>query len=144
VKASQMLNDVALGEVHFYENAKQELRAARKLPKKTADEKAIRSDAIKCARVKKESASLFRKLGADNITPPDEAYKEALLNRSSNGFIDSLRTKQELRRYLKKESMYRRITKPYTDAQNYLEQKNYYTHYNELEARYHELVAVEQ
>ncbi len=144
VKASQMLNDVALGEVHFYENAKQELRAARKLPRKTADEKAIRSDAIKCARVKKESASLFRKLGADNITPPDEAYKEALLNKSSNGFIDSLRTKQELRRYLKKESMYRRITKPYTDAQNYLEQKNYYTHYNELEARYHELVAVEQ
>ena len=36
--------------------------------------------------------------------------------------------------------MYTRIIKPYTDAQSYLEQKKYYTHYNELEERYRELV----
>ncbi len=139
-KASQMLNDIAFGEVHFYENAKQELRAARKLPRKTAEEKAIRTDAVRCARVKKESAALIRKLGIEKVTPPDEAIKEALINKESAGFIDSIKTRQELRRYLKKESMYKRIIKPYTDAQNYLEQKNYYTHYDELEARYHELV----
>ncbi len=141
IKASQMQHDLAYGEVHFYENAKDELRAAKKLPKKTAEEKAIRADAIKIARVKKESASLIRRLGMDNITPPDESIKEALLNKDSANFIDALRTKQELRRYLKKESMYIRIIKPYTDAQNYLNQRKYYTHYNELEERYHELVS---
>ncbi|MBR6531903.1 MAG: MFS transporter [Clostridia bacterium] len=142
IKASQMQRDVAYGKVHFYENAKDELRAAKKLPKKTAEEKAIRTEAIKNARVKKESAALIRKLGGtDNITPPDEAVKEALINKDTTNFIDALRTKQELRRYLKQESMYIRIIKPYTDAQNYLNQRKYYTHYNELEERYHELIS---
>ena len=140
-KATLMQQSLANGKLHFYENAKQELRSARRLPKKTAEEKAIRSDAIACARVRKESAALIRRLGIENVAQPDEAIKEALINKESNGFIDSLRTRQELRHYLRRESMYNRIIKPYTDAQSYLEQKKYYTHYNELEERYNELIA---
>lgn len=140
IKASQMLQDASYGKVHLYENAKNEFRAAKRLPKKTEEEKAIRSDAIKCARVKKESASLIRRLGIENISEPDESVKEALVNKEASGFIESIKIKRELRVFLKKESMYTRIIKPYTDAQNYLDQKKYYTHYNELEERYRELV----
>ena len=140
IKASQMLQDASYGKVHLYENAKNEFRAAKRLPKKTEEEKAIRSDAIKCARVKKESASLIRRLGIENISEPDESVKEALINKEASGFIESIKIKRELRVFLKKESRYTRIIKPYTDAQSYLEQKKYYTHYNELEERYRELV----
>lgn len=143
-KATQMQQDVAYGEIHLYENAREELRNAKKMPKKTVEEKAIRSDAIKRARVKKESASLIRKLGMENIAPPDKSVKEALINKETSNFIDTLRTRQELRRYLKKESIYNRITKPYSDAVSYLEQKKYYTHYNELEEKYYALVSAKQ
>lgn len=143
-KATQMQQDVACGEIHLYENAREDLRNAKKMPKKTAEEKAIRSDAIRCARVKKESASLIRKLGIENITPPDKSVKEALINKETSNFIDTLRTRQELRRYLKKESIYNRVTKPYNDAVSYLEQRKYYTHYNELEEKYYSLVSAKQ
>lgn len=143
-KTTQMQQDVTYGEIHLYENAREDLRNAKKMPKKTAEEKAIRSDAIRCARVKKESASLIRKLGIENITPPDKSVKEALINKETSNFIDTLRTRQELRRYLKKESIYNRVTKPYNDAVSYLEQRKYYTHYNELEEKYYSLVSAKQ
>lgn len=141
IKTAQMQRDLACGEIYLYENAKEELRSARKLPKKTAEEKAIRTDAIKCARIKKESASLIRKIGIDNIRKPDDAVKQELLNRETSGFFDSLRQRQDLRAYLKKESQYLRIIKPYTDAKSYLEQRKYYTQYNELEEKYHSLIS---
>ncbi len=131
--------DFANGEIYFYENAAQELKAARRLPKGTAQEKEIRADAIASARIKKESAKLIRKIGIENIVKPDDSEKQELINREAAGFADSLRIKQELRRYLKKESEYNRITKPYTRAKSFIEQEKYYTHYNELEAKYHEI-----
>ena len=73
--------------------------------KKTAAEKEIRSDAIKNARVKKESASLIRKYGIENIAAPDEAVKEEIINRESHSFIESIKIKCELNDYLKKASV---------------------------------------
>ena len=52
-----------------------------------------------------------------------------------------MKIRQELKAYLKRVSVYTRATKPYTDAAALIEQSEYYTHYDELEAKYHQLCA---
>ena len=133
--------DYARGCGYFYSDAKSDMKAAKKLPKNTAEEKEIRSDAIKNARIKKESAALIRKYGAKNITAPDNAVKEEIINRETKGFFDSIKLKQELRAYLKKESIYTRVTNPYNDAKSLITQAEAYAHYGELEQIYTSLQA---
>ena len=133
--------DYARGCGYFYSDAKSDMKAAKKLPKNTAEEKEIRSDAIKNARIKKESAALIRKYGAKNITAPDNAVKEEIINRETKGFFDSIKLKQELRKKKKKESIYTRVTKPYNDAKSLITQAEAYKHYGELEQIYTSLQA---
>lgn len=135
-RLSQAKIDYANGMMYFYENADEEMKTARSLPKSTAAEKEIRSDAIKNARIKKESASLIRKYGIENIVRPDESVKEELQNRETNGFAENMKVRRELRAYLKAVSIYERAIKPYTNAKNLIEQAENYTHYDELEERY--------
>ena len=135
-RLSQAKTDYANGMMYFYENADEEMKTARNLPKSTAAEKEIRSDAIKNARIKKESASLIRKYGIDNIVRPDDSVKEELQNRETNGFAENMKVRKELRAYIKAVSIYERAIKPYTNAKNLIEQAENYTHYDELEERY--------
>ena len=135
-RLAQARADYANGELYFYENATEEMKNAKALPKSSKSEKEIRSDAIKNARIKKESASLIKKYGIENITAPDEAVKEEIINREAHSFIESIKIKRELNAYLKNASDYARIIKPYTDAENLIEQAENYTHYEELEERY--------
>ena len=132
--------DVTKGELYFYENALDELKKAKALPKKTEDEKEIRSDAIKNARVKKRASALINKYGAGSIKAPDEAVKEEIMNREARSFLDSIKIRRDLKAYLKAVSVYTQATKPYTDAKNLIEQSENYTHYAELEERYLQLV----
>ncbi|MEE0980074.1 MAG: MFS transporter [Acutalibacteraceae bacterium] len=132
----QAEKDLANGLMCPYSNAKDEMSKAKKLPHKTAEEKEIRSNAIKNARVKKEAAALIRKHGKENITAPDAGIKEELLNREHQNFLDSMKTKREISRYMKKESVYRRAIKPYTDAELLLAQAKDYEHYDELLTQY--------
>ncbi len=132
----QAKHDLARGELYAYENAADELRAARALPKSTADEKAIRSDAIRNAKMKKEAAALIMKYGAENITAPDEAVKEELRNREARSFAENLKIRQELRAYAKAESVYLRARKPYSNAENTVAQAENYTHYEVLAEKY--------
>ena len=132
--------DVTKGELYFYENALDELKKAKALPKKTEDEKEIRSDAIKNARVKKRASALINKYGAGSIKAPDEAVKEEIMNREARSFLDSIKIRRDLKAYLKAVSVYTQATKPYTDAKNLIEQAENYTHYDELEERYLQLV----
>jgi hypothetical protein len=132
----QAEKDLANGLLCPYSNAKDEMSKAKKLPHKTAEEKEIRSNAIKNARVKKEAAALIRKHGKENITAPDAGIKEELLNREHQNFLDSMKTKREISRYMKKESVYRRAIKPYTDAELLLAQAKDYEHYDELLTQY--------
>ncbi len=140
-RISQAEEDFSRGAMYFYENIRDDLKAAKKLPKNTKEEKEIRSDAIKNARIKKESAALIRKYGIDNINPPDETVKEEIINRETHTFTESMKVKKELKKYLKEASIYSRIAKPYTDAENLLAQAKYYTHYEELEGVYAEMKA---
>ncbi len=132
--------DIENGELYVYENVSQLLKDAKKLPKKSVAEKEIRSDAIKSARVKKEAASLIRKYGADNITAPDEALKAQIQNKNAESFIQSMKIRRELKEYAKAVSIYSRATKPYTNAKNLIEQAENYTHYEELQEKYAELL----
>lgn len=143
-RLAQAKKDVARGKVCLYENAVEELESAKRLPKKTKTEKEIRSDAIKNARIKKEAASLIRKYGVENIKAPDEAVKEEMINRETHGFFESMKVKRELNAYLKAESVYRRVIKPYTDAENLISQADNYTHYEELGERYSAMKSVQQ
>ncbi len=135
-RLAQARVDYANGTMYFYEEAEKEMKTARRLPKSTETEKEIRSDAIKNARTKKESASLIRKHGIENIVRPDESVKEELQSRETKGFAESMKVRKELRAYLKAVSIYERAVKPYTDAKNLIEQAENYTHYEELEERY--------
>ncbi len=126
----------ANGKMYFYEDAETALKKAKAMPKKTADEKEIRSDAIKSARVRKESMKLIRKYGMENITAPDETVKEEIMNREANSFMDSMKIRRDLKAYLKKESVYTRVVKPFTDADSLIIQAQNYTHLDELESMY--------
>lgn len=139
-RLTQARADYANGVLYLYENADEEMRTAKSLPKSTETEKEIRSDAIKNARIKKESASLIRRYGIENIVKPDESVKEELQNRETNGFAESMNVRRELKAYLKAVSIYERAVKPYTNAKNLIEQAENYTHYEELEERYSAMV----
>ncbi len=128
--------DVAKGKLYFYEDAAEELARAKALPKGTKDEKEIRDDAIKNAKIKKEAASLIRKYGLDNLREPDEAVRDAIMNKEASSFAESLKIKRELNKWLKAASDYARATKPYTEAENLIHQSESYTYYEELEERY--------
>lgn len=141
-RLSQAEKDFSRGSVHCYENASEDLKTAKALPKNTKEEKEIRSDAIKNARIKRESSSLIKRYGIENIKAPDKAQKEEIINRETHGFSENLKLKQELRKYLKAESVYARIIKPYTDAENLITQAENYTHYEELEQRYFALQSI--
>lgn len=136
IRLAQAQKDVADGVCFFYENSYELLKYAKSMPGTTAEEKEIRSDAIKNARIKKEASALIRKYGKENIIAPQEGVKEEIINRETKGFADSIKQRRELREYLKAESVYRRVAKPYTDAQNLLEQAQNYTHYEELAQKY--------
>ena len=136
-RLAQAKSDYANGMIYLYENAEEEMTNAKKLPKSTESEKEIRSDAIANARIKKESSSLIKKYGAENIVRPDDSVKEELQNRETNGFAESMRVRRELKAYLKAVSIYERVVKPYTNAKSLIDQAENYTHYEELEEKYY-------
>ncbi len=140
IRLRQAKIDFDKGAMYFYEGALEELKKAKALPKKTKEEKEIRSDAIKNARVKKRSSALIRKYGIENIKAPDDAVKEEIVNRDAKNFFESMKIKRELNAYAKAVSIYTSVIKPYTDAKNLIEQAENYTHYEELEQRYLQMV----
>ncbi len=135
-RLAQAERDIHAGLLHYYDDAKQLLRDAKAMSKKTSAEKEIRSDAIKNARIKKEAAKLINKYGIENITAPDDAVKEEITNRETKNFADSIKLRKDLKAYLKAVSVYARVTKPYTDAKNLIEQAENYAHFEELERLY--------
>ena len=135
--------DASREELYLYDNIAEEMKAAKSLPKKTEEEKEIRTDALNNLRAKKRAAALIKKYGKENIILPPESEKEEILARESSSFFDSLKIRKDLKAYMKKVSIYKEATKPYTEAKNLLLQAEYYTHFEEIEERYNELVCEE-
>lgn len=132
IRIAEAEKTVAMGELHLYENAAEEMAKAKSLPKSTKEEKEIRDDAISLARLKKQSARLIAKYGIDNIHLPDESVKEEIQSRETPSFAESLKVRKELNAYAKAVSIYERATKPYTESQLLLRQAEHYTHFEEL------------
>ena len=142
LRAAAAEDTISHGLVFDYIDAAQELKKAKQLPKKTETEKKVRRDAIKLAGTKKEASKLIRKYGMDYIKAPDDKVKEEIQNREINSFAQSLKQRRDLKQYAKSVSVYNRVVKPYTDAENLLRQEKNYTHYEELLQRYYDLIEV--
>lgn len=127
---------VANGRLFIYENAKEEMAEAKRLPKSTKEEKEIRADAINLARVKKDSARLIKKYGKDGVMSPDESIKTELQARETKSFFENMQVRKELRAYAKALSIHERAEKPYTEAELLLTQAKHYKHLEELEMGY--------
>lgn len=126
----------ANGEVYLYENAIEDMKKAKDMPKSTPEQKKAREYAINIARAEKASYKLMKKHGNAYFKAPDEKEKAEIISRETSSFAESMKQRRDLRQYTKKESIYNRITKPYRDAQNYITQQKNYTHYETLEERY--------
>lgn len=135
--------DASREELYLYDNISEEMKAARSLPKKTEEEKEIRTDALNNLRTKKRAAALIKRYGKENIILPPESEKEEILERGASSFFDSLKIRRDLKAYMKKVSVYKDATKPYTEAKSLILQAEYYTHFEEIENRYLALVEAE-
>ncbi|MBR5437880.1 MAG: MFS transporter [Clostridia bacterium] len=126
----------AEGKFFIWENLAEEKKQAKALPKSTKEEKEIRSDALALIRKKKDSLKILRKLGAENLTEPDEKVKEEIQNRETTSLRASLQARKELRKWMKDESFYLRAVAPYVQAEKLLAQKENYTCLDALEEKY--------
>ena len=135
VKLNDAKNTMKLGKIYCYDNWREEMKAVRALPKKTKEEKAIRSDALELARSKKASAKLLKKFG-DNYVVPDYEKKEALESRQVKTLRENIEARRDLKNYTKGVSRYRRITTPYENAKNLVIQAENYTHLSDIEQLY--------
>ena len=135
IRIAEAEKTFAEGKLCFYKNADAEMAKAKALPKSTKEEKEIRADAIKLARIKKQANRLIEKYGKDNIILPAESEKEEIQSRETPTFAESLKQRKDLNAWAKAVSGYERATKPYTEAELLLKQANDYTHLEELEAR---------
>lgn len=132
------------GALCRYDNAKEELKKAKALPKSTREEKEIRSDAINLARTKKVAEKLIGKYSEDGITEPDSAVEEEIRNRETASLPEVFRQKRDLKAYLKSVSIYKRATAPYENAKNLIIQAENYTHLDEIEQLYQSRVSSAQ
>ena len=133
-------NTVELGKIYLYSDWKEEMAKAKSLPKNTVEEKEIRTDAMQLAREKKRSAKLLMKYGEENLILPDEKRAEEIRNREYNTEKERRQIRKELKAYTNGVSVYRRITKPYDDARNLLIQAENYTHLDEIENLYENII----
>ena len=128
-----------LGPVYFYEDAKGELKSAKALPKRTKEEREIRSDAISLARSKKTTVKLINKYGYDYIKKPNEAEKEEIQNRETKRIADAIQARRDLKAYVKAASVYTRAVSVYENAQNLLTQAENFSHLSDIEKLYNEI-----
>lgn len=128
------------GKLYYYESARDELAKAKAMPKSTKQEKEIRSDAINLARTKIASAKIMDKYRRDGLVEPDESVKEKIQNRETSSFADTIRQKQDLKKYIKSVSRYKRAIAPYENAKALIVQAENYTHLAEIEQLYENAV----
>ena len=137
------METIALGEGYLYSEWKDEKNAAKRLSKATKDERIIRADAIKTAMEKKRSYKLLKKYGRENLIVPDKSIPEEIKSRTFANEKERRQAKKELKAYTKGVSLYRRITKPYYDANNLIIQEKNYNRLDEIEALYEKVISAE-
>lgn len=128
------------GESYVYNEAAEDMKAAKSLPKSIKEEKEIRADAINIARLEKTSLRLYKKYGDSCLTEPDERVREEIQSREVHSFSETLKQKRELKAFVKAVSIYRRVAAPYEFAKNLLVQYKNYSYLEEIESLYEKAV----
>ncbi|MDD6728580.1 MAG: MFS transporter [Eubacteriales bacterium] len=131
----------AMGTLCLYENIDAEMTAAKAMPKKTKEEKEIRSDAIALVRSKRTAVKLINKYGIENISYPTDEEKEEIENRETKTMREQMKAKNDLKALTKKRSVYDRATAPYDHAKRLIAQAENYSHLDDVEAMYSKLVS---
>lgn len=130
---------LAKGKLYIWEDLKEEKASVKALPKKTKEEKAVRNDAFALIRTKKKSLKIIKKYGAENLSEPDERVMKEIQSRETSSFRDAVQARRDMKAYLKAASLYKRAVAPYVNAEKLIEQRENYTHLDELEAKYEAL-----
>lgn len=123
----------SLPEIHIYNDAKENLRLAKKMSKNSKEAKELRLDAIKDYRLQLSANKLINKYGIENISAPDEKIREELETRETSSLSEHFKVSAELRKFTKMASVYSRVTEPHTKAVNLLKQKEDFEKLAEIE-----------
>ncbi len=132
------------GTLQRYDDIDFERGQAKAMPKNNDEQKKARADMFEVVRTKKTARKLIEKYGIENIKMPDEAIREEIQNRETPTMGESMKAKRDLKAFLKAKSIYERATAPYEKARRLLAQAENYTHLDELDALYAQIIAKRQ
>ncbi len=127
------------GKLCYYENLNMDMKAAKALPHNTKEEKEIRSDAINLVRSKRASNKLIERFGIDNISYLDESVKNEIENREIKSISENIKARQDLKAYVKNNSVYNRATAPYNQAMQLIVQAENYNNLCKIEELYSQI-----
>lgn len=117
----------------------QMIKEARKMPHSDSDEKTRRRDVLDVLYAWKRAYKVAVKAFPDGvIVKPDQEKMDAALAMPEETTAQSRAKKKLIKKYTKELTNYHRAAKPYLDAERLILQKENYTHYNEIFAKYEE------
>lgn len=115
------------------------LKEARKMPHHTHEERIHRRDVMDVIYAWKRAYKVAKKAFPDgSIVKPDENDMEKALAMPVDTPAHERARKKLIKRYTKELTNYHRAAKPYLDATRLILQKENYTHYDEIFAKYEE------
>lgn len=117
------------------------LEEARALPANSAEEKAIRSDAITEAKQLLSCKKLLIKKFPNGITPITDEDRAAVEAMSENSFAEALKKKKAFKDLDKAEDLYKKATKALHDAQRIVREYHNQSNFDELMEKYEEAKA---
>ncbi|HOU10921.1 MAG TPA: MFS transporter [Clostridiales bacterium] len=118
-----------------------ERKAAKALPKRTAEERSIRSDALAYSRAKKSCRKLLLKYYPDKVTAPADRELEEAEALPADTLPQRLRRHRAIRRFVSEKSRYTRAVKVLLDAERLLTEMENYRHLEEIRLLYDEAKA---
>ncbi|MGN0570677.1 MAG: MFS transporter [Candidatus Fimenecus sp.] len=132
-KAEQIVEDSVTALCQF---DKATLYAAKKMPKKTKEQRVARREAIAEAKQRKRSALLIPKYFPEGIEIPDASCVAEALALPDTTAAQKRVKKQAVRAAERKMKLFEAAAKPYTDAVRLLGQRDAYAAWAEIEAKY--------
>ena len=72
----------------------------------------------------------------NKVYKPTDELKNEIQNRKVKTLAETIRQRNDMKKYVKNASVYSRITAPYENAKNLIFQAENYTHLDEIEKLY--------
>lgn len=114
-----------------------ELKKARKLPKKSKEEKLIRKEEISYCKEMKSAHRDMKKFYPDgNVTEPDYQELDRLYSANAANREEAKATAKKIEQLEREKSMFFHATLPYSKARKLLKEQENYTHLDEIFAMY--------